>query len=653
MSQEPSTRETSAKLRHKRSKTLYQVTILIIVVYILAGLATYFIYSRSQNRLLEKSEDRLIQMEVESVSANSTFAIDYLIFLGRDKLKGLSTPSLLEAAGEGKLTTGQEYLDGKLANMIDSGFMGLEEAMLILPPSETDPQAVVIAASKGYMLYSREVPGYITEAIADGTPYLWAERGVPELGISGLSLVVVEEADLAGTGLQAGYVAVKPMASDIAAINHFFDEKKSDGSLNIALMTIISIVVMSLLTFVFISYLIRRRITRPIDELSAAADEVMSGDLDVETPVRRGDEFAGLKRAFNTMVKNLGAILSIPSAGEKTEIMGGAGDEDAARGRSLRGKSPKKQAAEGFKPGRSRTLYYITAFLTVMFLASGLASFFVFNHWQNNLINEGMDKTIQKISGYFSNGSDYIRNTLDPVITEKMVEEGMKNLSLEEQFALIMDKKISDYQRFYNYFSKDLVDMGALGMEKVMVVLAGGWIPGGATVVVSDDESLIYEWTVPAYLLRAIEEDVPYLYFEKGIPELGLEGEQIIAIETFQLMGLSQAYIGIKSMHAEIAEMRGFYGQEKHDVYIMLIPVMAGALIALILLTFLAMSFFIRRNITRPVEELSTAAEQVMQGNLDVEIPVREGEELEGLEQAFREMVESLRKLIARSTEED
>jgi HAMP domain-containing protein len=99
--------------------------------------------------------------------------------------------------------------------------------------------------------------------------------------------------------------------------------------------------------------------------------------------------------------------------------------------------------------------------------------------------------------------------------------------------------------------------------------------------------------------------------------------------------------------------MRGFYGQEKHDVYIMLIPVMAGALIALILLTFLAMSFFIRRNITRPVEELSTAAEQVMQGNLDVEIPVREGEELEGLEQAFREMVESLRKLIARSTEED
>jgi len=38
---------------------------------------------------------------------------------------------------------------------------------------------------------------------------------------------------------------------------------------------------------------------------------------------------------------------------------------------------------------------------------------------------------------------------------------------------------------------------------------------------------------------------------------------------------------------------------------------------------------------------------------LDVEIAVREGEDLAGLQRAFREMVESLRRLISRSVEGD
>ena len=53
------------------------------------------------------------------------------------------------------------------------------------------------------------------------------------------------------------------------------------------------------------------------------------------------------------------------------------------------------------------------------------------------------------------------------------------------------------------------------------------------------------------------------------------------------------------------------------------------------------------------LEELSEAAGRVMQGDLDVEIAVREGEDLAGLQRAFREMVESLRRLISRSVEGD
>ena len=81
-----------------------------------------------------------------------------------------------------------------------------------------------------------------------------------------------------------------------------------------------------------------------------------------------------------------------------------------------------------------------------------------------------------------------------------------------------------------------------------------------------------------------------------------------------------------------------------------MIPVVVGTLIVLVLLTFLALSFLIRRQITRPANDLSAAAEQIMDGSLDVEIPIREGEELESLKHLFREMVEGFRMLIARAT---
>ena len=285
-----------------------------------------------------------------------------------------------------------------------------------------------------------------------------------------------------------------------------------------------------------------------------------------------------------------------------------------------------------------------------MFLISGSVNFIIFNHWQNNLVDKSVNEMIKEISGHFSGLSVFVRNTLDPLVTEKLAENAIPNLTIQEQANFILDKKTYEYQAFYNQLSKDIVDRVLLGLEKVIVVLAGFGVPRGAMVVVSDDVSLIYDWPVPDYLVKAMKKDTPYLYFEKGIPELGLEGEQVITIKTFRTMGLYHAYMGAISVHKEIAEMRSFYSREKRDLYLTLIPVVIGTLIILVLMTFLALSFLIRRQITRPANELSAAAEQIMDGHLDVEIPLREGEELEGLKRLFREMVEGFRTLITKST---
>ena len=642
---------TSSKLLRKRSRTLYQITLLIIAVYILSGLATYFIYSGSQNRLLEKSKDKLIQMHVNTIYTNSSFAIDFVLKLGQDKLDGLSSQSLQEAAAQDKPAAGQEYLNKMLNIMIDANFSGLQAAMLVIPPSPSSPQALAIAASSPS--YVPELSDSLLQGVGAGNPYFWMDEGYSEQTAAGRNLVITKEVDLNGSGLMAYFIALKPMDTEITAINHFFDEKKSKGSSNLALMIIISIAALSILTFIFISLLIRRRITRRIDELQQAANEVMSGDLDVKIAVRKGEEFEGLKRAFNAMVKNLKVILFIPMSGEDDQGMKELGkDQGVVEEPVAKARHGRKTSAES-RPRRSRTLYYITAFLTVIFLVSGFVSFFIFNHQQNSLIDEGSNEMIRGISGYFSNASNFIRQSLTPIIAEKLAQGGIKDLSLEEQYALFQNKQISGYQQFYNDFDKDLVANGALGLDEAMVVLTGVGIPEGATVIVSNDEALIYNWTVPKYLVEAIRDNVPYLYFDKGIPELGLEGEHIIVIETFDYAGgLKPAYIGIKSMHAEVDEMRSFYNQEKKDIYLWLIPIITLSLIAFVLLTFMAVAFLLRRNITRPVEELSTAAEQVMQGNLDVEIVTREGEDLAELKHAFGEMVESLRKLIARSVED-
>ncbi|GEM_PF-595558 len=644
-----SEKSKASTLTSKRSKTLYQITLLIIAVFVLSGVATYFIYSSSQNRLINKSRDKLLQMDVNSISSFSSYSIDFLTYLGQDKLKGLDSQSLLAAAGEGKLTAGQEYLNDTLKKMVDSGFLGLKTAAIVLSQSAQNPQTLVIAASNGDLVYKGKVPDYLTRAVKNGKGYLWAKNGVPELGATGLSLIVTKETELNGTGLKVALITVKPMAADIAAIDRFVNPKKSEGSRNLALLIVISVAAMSLLTFVFLAYLIRKRITRPIDELSALSQEVMDGNLDVEIPVRNGEEFAGLKLAFRTMVRNFNVMLSIPLAEESASKMGELVEEEKLA-KPAGGRLARKQAKKGFASKRSRTLYYITTFLVVIFLISGSVNFLVFNHWQNNLIDKSVDKMIQQVSGQFTGMSVFVRDTLDPIVTEKLAENAIPNLTIQQQAKYVLDKKAYEYQAFYIQFSKDIVARGLMGLEKLMVVLAGFGVPKGAMVIVSDDTSLIYNWPVPNYLVNAMKKGTSYLYFEKGIPTLGLKGEQVITIKTFRTLGLYHAYLGVIPMHKEIAEMRSFYSREKRDLYVTLIPVVIGTLIVLVLLTFLALSFLIRRRITRPANELSAAAEQIMDGSLDVEIPIREGEELESLKHLFREMVESFRILITKAT---
>lgn len=641
--------KTASAVSRKRSNTLYQTTVIVIIIFLLSGIASYYIYNRSQARLIDKSREKLLQMEVNTVSSLCSYGVDFLIYIGEQKIQGLSAESLDQSIAQGTISPPQEFFNDTLAEMIDSEFLGIESGVLIMFPAGQDSQAVIIAASDRDLIYRHGVSKELVEAFEKDKSYFWAEEGIPELKVDGTTLVATKVAEIPGTDLKLGVSVAKPMTEDIAAIDEFFDKKKSEGSRNLLLLVIISVIVTALLTLVFLALLIRRRITRPMDELSFKAEEIMDGDLDVVIPVLRGEEFEGFKKALITMVDSLKSIISLSVSGNDD----GSPDRPSA-GSGLEASSKERRKTRysnmSFISGRSRTLYYITAFLIVIFLISGVVKFFVYNYWQNELIEDSVSKMVERTSEYFSGVSQFVRSSLDPIVTEKLEVEQYSDISVSEMFAMMVRGESNPYQEFYNQFSKDIVDKGLMGLEDIIVVMAGPGVPDGAIVVVSSDENLVAKWPVPGYLVEAMESDVHYLYFEDGIEELGLSGEQIMAIKTFETFGLTHSYIGVKSMQAEITELREFYDSEKSGIYLMLIPLIAGTLIILVLVTFLILDLLIRKNITSPMNELSHIAEQVMEGRLDVEISVRKGEELESLKRAFNEMVKSFRILIEKST---
>ena len=117
-------------------------------------------------------------------------------------------------------------------------------------------------------------------------------------------------------GYVAGYVGIKPMDEEIASINDFYSEESRKTSLTLGLVVGISILVVILISFFVLSYLIRKRITEPIEELASSAGEVMDGNLDVDVKVHEGGDFANLERAFKEMLESIRKMIAKSVGGE-------------------------------------------------------------------------------------------------------------------------------------------------------------------------------------------------------------------------------------------------------------------------------------------------------------------------------------------------
>ncbi len=291
--------------RKKRSRILYEVTGLIIVVLVISGLATFLLVRSSQEKLIENSTDRLIETEANDMASSMQFLTSSELSKGAEGLLNVDSAQILTEMAQKKMTDFQKQADLGLKNMVDAGFFNMKEFFIVVPSSSLNPNPFVMVSSDESMVYNWQVPRYLDDAINTGATYILMKNGVPEFGLEGSLLMLLTEQE---SPLMPGFfytlVSVIPIQDKIDSINAFYDQERKDVSLTLGLSVLFSIFAVVIITFFVLNYLIRKRITKPIDLLSSEAAEVMEGNLDIDIVVHQGGEFQGLEKTFKNMVES-------------------------------------------------------------------------------------------------------------------------------------------------------------------------------------------------------------------------------------------------------------------------------------------------------------------------------------------------------------
>jgi nitrogen fixation/metabolism regulation signal transduction histidine kinase len=609
-----------------RSRVLYRMSAFLVLLFILAAVSIFFSYRVSQNQQIRESVDSLLEDYKEDVADGFNFIY---------RLLGELTVAQFPQAGDAGNTSAlldeqqahlREYLDRKLADITSSEALGAEVALAVLMPSSQEQQSVVVASSHEDLVNSLRMPTDLVQAIRDGEPYLYFPDGLPELELMDETLILFDKGDMLSADSPLHFVTFLSVHDKLAAINAFFDGQRKDASLALGLILLVNLILLSLISYVFLAYLIRKRITEPIDELAGVAEEVIGGNLDVEIEIRKGEEFEGLKYVFREMIENYRLVLSALS-----------GEEELRGGRYI--SKVKKRG--------SRVLYQMTAFLVILFILSGLAVFFSFNAVRNHQFEDSVDYLVTFNAESASETYEYINDWFNELASLTIAPPDPARAA-----RALREKLVTPTIDYYNKWMKRMIDEGFLDTDLMFAVALPSPLTPEPLVFISSDESMLYTWVIPEYLIEAIEGEESYLYLTEGIPELGMNDETLVFIRRQFGNIMNAAYLGIGSLHESVVEINEFYDRQRRDSAVSLALIILVSAILLSLLSFFGLRYLIRKYITEPIDELSSVAEKVIDGDLDVKVEIRSGEEFERLQTAFMGLVEAFRNMIQKSIED-
>ncbi len=299
-----------SRVKPRKSRVLFQITLLLVAIFVLSCICTFFIFSGSQDRLIDKSKDKLLDQGAQSAYSVYDYLSERLMPQIREEASKYNLVELINALLQKKVTPLQEFVNREYQEMVDKKFLGITVHMLVTVSIPGSSEPILTACNDTSLIYNDKITPFLNMAIDKGVPYFLMREGIPELKFSEEQLVIVRGVEDPQIGLKGYLISVKPIHEEIATIDQFYNAEKRRTDTFFILITLVTLLAIVIAAFFILSYLLYKNITRPIDELSAAAEEVIEGNLDVKIQVEEGEEFETLKRAFKEMVENWRNIMA-------------------------------------------------------------------------------------------------------------------------------------------------------------------------------------------------------------------------------------------------------------------------------------------------------------------------------------------------------
>ncbi|MBN1289271.1 MAG: HAMP domain-containing protein [Actinobacteria bacterium] len=665
--------------RRAGTKILFQIVSLILIVFIASAFISYLFFRNSQNNVIQNSKDKLVEHKARLFCSTNRYCTNIAAQIVMVENPGISlqtmTNDLAIGFDQNTLTPMQTGINGLLEQMVDDNFFNSRMALYAFPPESGAGYGSMIVMSSDPETIYQELPSELRDLatmgksgngtgrvrVDDQNSYEFFKDGVPGIGLEGEYLVTayVYSPDPAGSDLW--FFNFSSMHDELAAVDKFYSEE--NGKINTALILLIigMSVVLVLLMLVVLSHLIQKNISRPINELEAAAEQAMEGDLEVEVPIREGEEFEGLKTVFNNMLISLRDVLDMATGSGKSADTAGrvtpSAEKDTVRAKRKR------------RGGRSSIFFKVAVMVVLIFIIQAAVMMIMFNGSQTRLAEKTKQRFVRSTAETLAGNYVYLGNMVQryfydifPQLSDpKQSGELVKSYRTKNIDPMI--EKINETIRLFP-------EQGIAGM--IMNFQAMAPTPGifdVPTIVMGSEDELMFQ-ELPdglielhdltaeessAYKAR-IDEGTTYMLVDDGPSYLGLSGKHLIVNNDHHIeAGVPVTYwvYTIKPMEEELAEIESFFNGERNNLLVSMgIVLSASGLLAVVLIMFV-LGYLLRTRITEPVDELEVIAERVMKGELDIDIPIQAGEEFEGLKRAFAAMLESLQKLVDKSSTDD
>ncbi|MBN1289736.1 MAG: HAMP domain-containing protein [Actinobacteria bacterium] len=616
-----------------------QITAVVLTIFIISSLAGLLAFRRSLDDMADNSKKKVVESVASLVSSSHDFVgrmAVYLILLrsGAPDYQQIEQ-DLHQTVGEGVETPVQQQVNDFLERMVSSGILDLDMCFYAFPPGAGTDEKAVIAASSDRKDIGEPVPDEVAALIDSDRNYRLFENGIPEMGLKGEYLVTSYKLTDEGSDKTIlWYFDFKPMGELLSSIDSFYSKESRAAMLWLGLVMGLSIVGLIVISFFALGRMIKNRITGPIEELSAAADMVIDGDMDVRLEIKPREEFSGLKRAFNQMISSISAIVS-------RTVSGQAGEEPADK--------PAEEKAL-LKP-RSTILFQVTALFTIVFIVSGAFFMLSIRSSMNSLVEKSKETLIEAEGELVLSAHDFGASLGMLLMSAGGIAPFPAN-SVKQFAEAVPKREVSEYQRATSEMFKMMIDGHLFDYAAVYCVLEPTHLNDDYLVVISSDEKFMYT-TPPREIVEFFEEDEDaFRFFPEGIPEMGMD-QPILAScyknASTSVPGADVLIVDFKPMGEEVKAIDGFYNEESDKITLTMALVIGISILVMILITVLVLMYLIRKEITGPIDDLVVVANQVMEGDLDIQVKIRPGEELESLKVAFNKMIKTLSDLVEES----